>query len=168
MSRILIIGCSGTGKSTLARRLGKLCDLPYIDTDAMYWRAEWTPVPAAEVVKALPLNSDRWVIDGNFADCRDDVWRQADCIIWLDYPLWRVLCRVTARNLKWWVTRKQIWSENQMTLARVISGIRFAWRRHPHIRRTYPAFLNEFEGKAIHVFSSPRECDAWVAAQAVP
>lgn len=36
-----ILGPSGTGKSTLARRLGRSLGVPVIHLDALYWRAGW-------------------------------------------------------------------------------------------------------------------------------
>jgi adenylate kinase family enzyme len=38
MQRALVIGCSGTGKSTLARALGGVTGLPVIHVDQLFWR----------------------------------------------------------------------------------------------------------------------------------
>jgi adenylate kinase family enzyme len=38
MQRVAVIGCGGSGKTTLARQLGELLDLPVIHIDARYWR----------------------------------------------------------------------------------------------------------------------------------
>ena len=163
MCRVLVIGCSGSGKSTLARQISEACSARYIDTDALYWEAGWTPVPADEVVRKLPLSSGSWVIDGNFAGFRDEVWRRADCIVWLKHPRWRVMWRVTRRNLKWWLTRERRWSGNQMTLGHALSGIRFAWSRYAEIRRSYPQYLDERRDQAVYVLGAPQECAAWIA-----
>ncbi len=162
MKRVLVVGCSGAGKSTLSRRLARCCGVPYVDTDAMYWREHWQPVPADEVVRLLPLASEGWVIDGNFADFRDQVWRRADCVVWLNYSRWRVMGRVLRRNLGWWATRERVWSGNVITLRRVVSGLRFAWRRHGRIRATYPGFLRGLDGGVVCVFRTPAACEAWV------
>ena len=44
MERILIIGCGGAGKSTLARRLGEKTGLPVVHLDKLYWRPGWQHV----------------------------------------------------------------------------------------------------------------------------
>jgi adenylate kinase family enzyme len=48
MQRILVIGSSGTGKSTLARQLASKLALPIIHLDKEYWLPGWVaPEPAA-------------------------------------------------------------------------------------------------------------------------
>ena len=37
MQRILIIGCGGAGKSTLARALGEKTGLPVVHLDQIWW-----------------------------------------------------------------------------------------------------------------------------------
>ncbi len=43
MKRVAISGCGGTGKSTLARRLGKITGLPIYHLDSLYWKPGWVP-----------------------------------------------------------------------------------------------------------------------------
>lgn len=42
MKRISIIGSSGAGKSTFARRLGEITGLEVIHLDKIYWQPNWT------------------------------------------------------------------------------------------------------------------------------
>ena len=41
MQRIIIIGCGGAGKSTLARKLGEVLDLPVVHLDQLFWKPNW-------------------------------------------------------------------------------------------------------------------------------
>ena len=41
MERILIIGCSGSGKSRLARQLGQKLGLPVVHLDQLWWKENW-------------------------------------------------------------------------------------------------------------------------------
>jgi energy-coupling factor transporter ATP-binding protein EcfA2 len=65
---INVVGTSGVGKSTLARRLAQILSVPYIEMDRLYWRAEWQGVPDevffARVVAAT--ETPGWVLDGNY------------------------------------------------------------------------------------------------------
>ena len=91
-------------------------------------------------------------MDGNFDTNRDTVWKEADCIIWLNYPRLTVFYRVITRNLRWWVTQEEIWSGNRMTLKHAISGIRHAMHSYGKKKRDYPMWLQDY--KYVVVFTS--------------
>jgi len=56
MQRILVIGSSGTGKSTLARQLASKLALPIIHLDQEYWQPGWVArEPAARQVRVESL-----------------------------------------------------------------------------------------------------------------
>jgi adenylate kinase family enzyme len=96
MRRILIVGNSGGGKSTLARRLGEKLSLPVIHLDVIFWKPGWVElgddVFRIEVERAL--QGPAWVCDGNFGGTWDLRMPLADTIIWLDQP--RLLCLLRA------------------------------------------------------------------------
>lgn len=46
--KINVVGTSGVGKSTLARRLAQELSLPYIEMDVLYWLPEWQGTPDDE------------------------------------------------------------------------------------------------------------------------
>ena len=39
--RIVVVGTSGAGKTTLARRIAGLFELPHIELDAINWQSGW-------------------------------------------------------------------------------------------------------------------------------
>lgn len=102
MQRIMIIGCSGTGKSTLARRLGDRLGLPVVHLDALFWEPGWkqarTEVFQARVAEAI--RGERWVTDGLYNSKTFPLrLPRADTIIWLHQPRWLRLRRVIGRTL---------------------------------------------------------------------
>jgi adenylate kinase family enzyme len=92
MRRVLIIGNSGGGKSTLARRLGEKLGLPVIHLDVLFWKPGWVESDRddyrARVVQALA--APEWICDGNFTSTFGLRMSLCDTIVWIDRP--RLLC----------------------------------------------------------------------------
>ncbi|MEU8308964.1 hypothetical protein AB0C84_35920 [Actinomadura sp. NPDC048955] len=69
MQRVAIIGCGGSGKTTVGRRLAAAIGTQITHLDAVFYDDAWTKVPA-EKFAALQeelVAADTWVIDGNYA-----------------------------------------------------------------------------------------------------
>ena len=100
MRRIVIIGSSGTGKSTLARQLGHRLGLPVIHLDQLYWRPGWRASDPAEFRAgvAVAVAGDAWITDGNYSATFDLRLPRADAVIILDRPRWLRLGRVFRRQ----------------------------------------------------------------------
>ncbi|MCM3627389.1 DNA topology modulation protein [Paenibacillus glycanilyticus] len=96
MKKIAIIGSGGAGKSTLARKLGKLLDQEVSHLDAMFWKANWVSVPKEEQIRVQSelVQQDKWIIDGNYGGTMDIRLHAADTIVYLDFP--RLLCMYRA------------------------------------------------------------------------
>ena len=103
MQRILILGCCGAGKSTLARILSEESNLPIIHLDQHYWQPNWVEPSKEEwtaKVKHL-ITQDRWIMDGNYGGTLDMRIKRADTIIYLDASTFKCLYRVIKRILKY-------------------------------------------------------------------
>ena len=102
MQRITIIGATGTGKSTLARQLGSLLDVPVYHLDALYWRPGWVATPAGEWDATLSriVASDRWIVDGNFTESLQRRLDEADTTVFLDLPRRISLGAVVRRRIE--------------------------------------------------------------------
>jgi adenylate kinase family enzyme len=46
--RISIVGSTGTGKTTYARRLAEVLGVPHTELDAIAWQPAWTILPREE------------------------------------------------------------------------------------------------------------------------
>ncbi len=105
MRRVMILGCSGGGKSTLARAMSERLGLPVVHLDALFWRPNWVePENDAFVAKVAAAHAgDAWISDGNYVG-RSFALRmpRADTVIFVDQPrricMWRIFRR-------WWTDR---------------------------------------------------------------
>jgi adenylate kinase family enzyme len=102
--RTLIIGNSGSGKSSLAERLGALFHAPIVDLDLIHWKdngfgAKQDEDAARQKVADLAA-TERWVIEGVYGWLAEVAVPRATALIWLDIS-WDV-CRegVLARGLR--------------------------------------------------------------------
>ena len=85
--KILIVGCGGAGKSTLAVEMGNKFKLPVVHLDKLHWLPNWEMRPSEEFDSLLEdqLKKDEWIIDGNYDRTFELRLRYADLCIFLDY-----------------------------------------------------------------------------------
>ena len=93
--RTLIIGNSGSGKSSLAEQLGALIHAPIFDLDLIHWKGDGFGIKQNEDLTRLKVAdiaaTERWVIEGVYGWLAEVVAPRATALIWLDVP-WDV-CR---------------------------------------------------------------------------
>lgn len=85
--RILIVGCGGAGKSTLARAMGEKFKLPVVHLDKLWWLPNWVTRSESEFDDMLSkeLKKESWIIEGNFLRTLGMRLERADLCIFLDY-----------------------------------------------------------------------------------
>jgi len=100
MKRILILGCCGAGKTTLARKIENALKIEVIHLDKHYWKPNWVESEQDEwkaKVKEL-IQRDQWIMDGNYGSSLDISLERADTVIFLNYPTHKCLYRVLKRT----------------------------------------------------------------------
>ena len=68
MERVMIIGCGGSGKSTLSRILAEKTGLPLVHLDQIFWSpGNWQHLEKEEFDKRLlqEMENQQWILDGN-------------------------------------------------------------------------------------------------------
>jgi energy-coupling factor transporter ATP-binding protein EcfA2 len=175
--RILILGRTGSGKTTLARELAAALDVPHVELDSLYFGPEFStaPLPLLRERTTTAIAGDRWVTDGNKRAVRDLVWPRADTIVWLDYPvgisLWRLAKRARRRTSA--LSAQAAETSGRSGLPRQLlaagRGVLTALRSHAGQRREYPRMFAEPANQHLAVvrLRSPRATRQWLARASV-
>jgi adenylate kinase family enzyme len=169
--RAAVVGITGSGKTTLACRLGVQFHLPHVELDGLYWGPHWTPRPR-EVFSDLTaeaLSGEAWTTDGNYREVRTIVWGRANLLIWLDYSLPVCLWRLTKRIWRRALWQEQLWNGNRDTLWPHLfsrdSLYLWACQTYRLYRQQYSEAILRPEYGHLQVmrFRAPRAADQWLA-----
>ena len=159
MQRIMIIGCGGSGKTTLARRLGEKTGLPVVHLDQIFWSpGNWKHLEREEfdILLQGEMEKTRWIQDGNFNRTLEPRLEKCDTVIYLDLP--RIVCLTSwlGRVIKnWGRARADMapgcaeWFDPEMA--------QWIWNFNRQNRTRYRELLSNLEGKTVHIFTSRRQ-----------
>jgi adenylate kinase family enzyme len=163
MDRVLVVGCSGAGKTAFALRLGERTGLPVVHLDREFWRPGWTEPSMAvwrhqvEELAAQP----RWIMDGEFRNSLDLRLPRADTVIFLDMPRWLSLTRVARRTVRHFGRARDDMAPG-CTERFDWAFMKYIWKYQRKVRPRLSAKLAEFRGNLI-VLRSPAEAEACLA-----
>lgn len=176
MARISVIGTSGAGKTSLARRLADRLDLAYLELDAVFHQRGWTSLPDDEFRARVEVfcAGDRWVICGKYAVVRDLIFDRADLVVCLDHNRLRQTLRVLGRTWSRGLRRTVLWNGNREPLRALwpfgdpqASIVAWTWQNVPRARVLFDQVEARFaETPEVEVvrLRGWRQIDAFVAS----
>ncbi|MBK8988109.1 MAG: adenylate kinase [Chloroflexi bacterium] len=168
--RIVVVGTSGSGKTTCAQEIARRQGCPHIELDSLHWLPNWTPAPIESFRQQVTeaLTAVTWVTDGNYSKVRDIVWGRADTLVWLDYPLPLIMWRLLRRGVRRVGRREPLWNGNQETWRGLFfsrdSLFLWALQTHQRHRREYPLLLTQpaYAHLRVHRLPTPRQTTRWL------
>jgi adenylate kinase family enzyme len=166
MNKVVILGASGTGKTTICRRLGEKLNLKILHLDSVYWKKDWDNISKSDFniyMKRFLLENKNWVIDGNYSNNLHFDYRLEACdtIIYLDFGIQVSLHGIHERALKYKHTSRADMAEG------CIEGIDQEFLQYVAFYRNknmlLKAHIKKYENKKkVLIFKSREELNSWV------
>ena len=154
--KIIVIGCSGSGKTTFSERLRDKSGLPLYYLDAIWHRPDKTHISRDEFDGILGeiLARDAWIIDGNYSRTMERRMAACDTVILFDLPTEVCLDGITARI---GTKRPDIpWIDTELDPILKTQTEEFKSKSLPDIYRLIDKYK---DGKNIVIFKSRQETD---------
>lgn len=164
MQKVLVIGCSGAGKSTFARRLRDITGLPLYYLDRLWHRPDRTHITREEFDRVLAewLARPAWILDGDYSRTLPQRLEACDTVFFLDFPL--EVCLAGVENRRGAQRPDMPWVEEELDAEFLQYILDFGQAQLPAIR----AMLEPYRGRRqILTFRSRAGADAWLNALAV-
>jgi adenylate kinase family enzyme len=171
VQRFSVVGSTGSGKTTVAARLGEALDIPVLELDAVHWGADWTPAEREDLRARVAgfVAGEAWVVDGNYRTLAQDlVWEAADCVVWLDLPFRSNAAQLLARTFRRVRHRETLWAGNRESVrASLFSRDSILWwlvKTHRSKRRRYESDMTSRDPDHLSWvrLRSRREVEAWL------
>ncbi|NQY64279.1 MAG: adenylate kinase [Alteromonadaceae bacterium] len=171
MKKIVIIGTSCSGKSTLAVKLSKILKFDHIELDELHWLPNWQEREDTEFCRLVDskTSGDSWVVSGNYSASRDILWDKADTIIWLNYPFTLIFYRALVRCFVRASTRQKLFAGNVETFRHSFlskeSILLWVLKTYHANKRKYLKLLNSgmTKNKQVFIFKKQNQLDQYLS-----
>ena len=175
VERVVVVGSSGSGKTTVARALAERLDVHYVELDALHHKPNWTEASADELREAVHRELDgreRWVVDGNYYGKLGDFVLDAGGHGRLARPAAsHVPCRGCGRRTMHRIRDDvELWNGNRETWRGAFWGREslFWWtvRHHSSRRRRWPRRFAALPNLTVVRLRTPAEVEAFLVIPA--
>ena len=158
MKRIIIIGCGGAGKSTLARQLGEITGIPVVHLDKLFWHPGWVESTKEEIDGKImeAMAAPQWIMDGNFNRTLPNRLAHCDTVIYLDFNRFVCLMGVVKRVLTTYGTVRPDMGEGCPERLDP-DFLKWVWNFNRNKRQKYYDMLSKLDGKQVFILKNRRQ-----------
>lgn len=147
--KVVVIGSSGSGKTTIAAEIAKEFNLQSISMDAIIFKDEdFSEKPLREVYRrwiiGVAQGSDNWVMEGVYPEVADALWPLADILLWLDLPFSEVRQRYEYRE----GVRERMGPFGDVSIHE---------KEHARLKREYSKSINDLKLRNLIRVSNPQQ-----------
>ena len=163
--KIHIIGCSGTGKTYLARKLSKKYNIQHYDLDDIQWDNSADgyglkmPVNKREELLKQILSQESWIIEGVYYAWVTESFQRADVIYVLDTPSYIYKYRIIMRFIK---RKLGIEKGKKETFKSVYNLLKWTNKYQNNNLKEIKKILEQYASKVVWI-SDSREIDRIIA-----
>lgn len=169
--RILVAGVIGVGKTTMAGRIALISGSPHTEIDALFHGPEWTPRPSfLDDVREL-VAQEAWTTEWQYSSARAMLADNADLLVWLDLPFWRVTFpRVVRRTAHRRWRRIELWNGNvEPAMRTVLTDPGHIVRWAVRTRNIYASRVADLQARLPELtvvrLRSPSDVEHWLAVR---
>ena len=158
MKKVIVIGCPGSGKSTLSRTLSEKTGIPLYHLDMMYWNSDKTTVEKSVFLDRLNevLQKDEWIIDGNYASTMALRLSFCDTVIFLDYET--EVCIEGIKNRRGKARSDIPWIETETDEEFIAFVKNYNETQRPQVI----TLLEKYKSKSQIIFKTRKEADEFL------
>ena len=165
MKKVLIIGCPGSGKSTFSIKLASLTNLPLYHLD--FYRHDASkkfsdnPDSWIKLINKI-CQKDEWIMDGNYTSSLETRIKNADTIIFFDFPKRISLSRLLKRRI-YFNNKKRSDMPDGWNEKLKLRFIKFVWNFNKIQRPTIYRILDQYKhDRNLLIFKRPSEAKRWL------
>ena len=159
MSKVIVIGSPGSGKSVFSKKLRNILNVPLYHLDMIYHKADGTQISREEFDEKLNeiFKEDNWIMDGNYQRTLERRLKECDTVFLLDFPT--EVCINGAESRVGKKREDMPWVEEKLNEEFKQSIINFKNEKLPQIYE----LLNKYkENLNIIIFKSREEADTYI------
>ena len=164
MPKILVLGNSGSGKSTFTSKLAKRLNIKYLHLDTIIYKHDWKTPEIEELQKHIDLflKEDDWIIDGNFLKKATSRFELCDTIYFLDINRFTCFFSVIHRYFKYKGKKRSSRSElcDEKLTKDYLKWVFFDFYRTS--RKTIYKFIKDNTDKKIYIFKNRRQVNKYL------